>query len=215
MNVGIINYGVGNFGSVARALNALKITNTLINQPHELSEPDCLILPGAGSFSECANILHSNGWADAIRNQVINFEMPILGICLGMQLLADYSNEGKISSDAAQGSAGLGLLPGRVLHLSELGCNYRVPHVGWNSLEFREPRVNLFSDIASGADFYFVHSYALVPEDSKDILATTDYGVPITAAVGRGNIYGTQFHPEKSSHPGFKVLRNFVEYASC
>jgi glutamine amidotransferase len=138
----------------------------------------------------------------------------LLGVCVGMQLLASYSMEGT-GAEASDGVPGLGLIPGRVEHLRTLGCGLRVPHVGWNEVKIAPNTSGLFDGIPDGTDFYFVHSYAFVPDDPAAVLATTDYGVPVTAAVRRGHIWGTQFHPEKSSRAGFRLLRNFVEGHPC
>jgi len=131
-----------------------------------------------------------------------------------MQLLASCSMEGS-GEQAPDGTPGLGFIPGRVEHLRTLGCSMRVPHVGWNEVANCAPKDGLFDGIPDGTDFYFVHSYAFVPQDPADVLATTDYGVPLTAAVRRGRIWGTQFHPEKSSRAGFRLLRNFIEGPAC
>lgn len=113
------------------------------------------------------------------------------------------------------GRQDFGLVPGRVEHLRTLGCELRVPHVGWNEVSSSALRRDLFDGVPDGTDFYFVHSYAFVPEDPADVLAVTDYGVPVTAAVRRGRVWGTQFHPEKSSRAGFRLLHNFIEGVSC
>jgi glutamine amidotransferase len=131
-----------------------------------------------------------------------------------MQLLASCSMEG-VNLNVQHGITGLGLIPGRVEHLRELGCNLRVPHVGWNSVSPANSEGGLFDGIPKGTDLYFVHSYAFVAEDPSEVLATTDYGIPITAAVQRGKVWGTQFHPEKSSRAGFRVLRNFIDMSAC
>jgi glutamine amidotransferase len=132
-----------------------------------------------------------------------------------MQLLASYSTEGAGNDGTAMQTRGLGLVPGRVEHLRNLGCTLRVPHVGWNEVTSSPSGEGLFNGIPDGTDFYFVHSYAFVPEDPKDIAATTDYGISVTAAVRRNRVWGTQFHPEKSSRAGFELLGNFIEASSC
>jgi glutamine amidotransferase len=129
-----------------------------------------------------------------------------------MQLLADSSTEG---AKDGQATPGLGLIPGKVSHLRALGCEMRVPHVGWNGITRSADANHLLDGIPDGTDFYFVHSYAFVPQDSADVLATTDYGVHVTAAVRRGHVWGTQFHPEKSSRAGFRLLRNFITGPVC
>jgi len=175
---------------------------------------DCLILPGVGNFSDCVQLLRKGGWTDALTDEVRGSGKPLLGICLGMQLLASRSMEGA-DVCAPEGTLGLDLLPGRVEHLRTLACGLRVPHVGWNSVSAFRTKGGLFDGIPEGTDFYFVHSYAFVTEDPADVIATTDYGIPVTAAVRRGNVWGTQFHPEKSSRAGFRLLRNFIEGPTC
>jgi glutamine amidotransferase len=210
MRVGIIDYGVGNLGSVMRALEQLRVTPVLVNRPIDMHATDCLILPGVGNFSDCSRLLNEGGWTTALRDEVLGYQRPLLGVCVGMQLLADSSTEG-VTDEI--GSPGLGLIPGQVRHLHSFGCNLRVPHVGWNSITRTDDP--LFNGIPDGTDFYFVHSYAFAPQDDADTLATTDYGVPITAAVRRGHVWGTQFHPEKSSRAGFRLLRNYIEGPVC
>lgn len=212
MKVGVIDYGVGNLGSVLRALEELRVTPVLVNRALDMHATDCLILPGVGNFADCACLLDAGGWTTALRDEVQGYGRPLLGVCVGMQLLADNSSEG-----AAEGrhTAGLGFIPGQVRHLRSLGCTQRVPHVGWNSITRTRHDDHLFNTVPDGTDFYFVHSYVFNPEDSADVLATTDYGIPITAAVQRGHVWGTQFHPEKSSRAGFRLLRNFIEGPAC
>ena len=212
MKVGIIDYGVGNLGSVLRAVETLRVTPVLVDRAQDLHATDCLILPGVGHFADCVGLLQQGGWVQALHDEVLGYNRPLLGVCLGMQLLADASMEGATD---AQGVPGLGLVPGRVEHLRTLGCPARVPHVGWNSIARTAAKDRLLDGIPDGTDFYFVHSYAFVPANDQDVLATTDCGVPVTAAVHRGHVWGTQFHPEKSSRAGFQLLRNFIEGPAC
>ncbi len=214
MKVGVIDYGVGNLGSVIRALGELRVTPTLITRPLDMHAMDCLILPGVGNFSDCAKLLDRGCWSDALKDEVRGFGKPLLGVCVGMQLLATCSMEGA-DSEAQNGITGLGFIPGRVEHLRMLGCTLRVPHVGWNAVSPASSHGGLFDGIPEGTDLYFVHSYAFVAEEPADVLATTVYGIPITAAVRRGNVWGTQFHPEKSSRAGFRLLRNFINAPIC
>lgn len=212
MKVGVIDYGVGNLGSVMRALEELRVSPVLVDRATDMHATQCLILPGVGSFADCVQLLADGGWITALRDEVLGYQRPLLGVCLGMQLLADSSLEG--AADPA-GVAGLGFIPGQVRHLASLGCTLRVPHVGWNAIQragFDDP---LLAGIPDGTDFYFVHSYAFAAAQASDVLATTDYGVTVTAVVRRGHVWGTQFHPEKSSRAGFRLLRNFIEGPSC
>lgn len=212
MRIGVIDYGVGNLGSVLRALEELRVAPVLVHRAVDLHGVDCLVLPGVGNFADCARLLRAGGWTEALRDEVLGYDRPLLGICVGMQLLADVSTEG---ADDGQESPGLGLVPGRVEHLRALGSTLRVPHVGWNSIGRCASSDSLLAGIPDGTDFYFVHSYGFVPADPADLLATVDYGVPIAAAVRRGHVWGTQFHPEKSSRAGFRLLRNFIEAPQC
>lgn len=214
MNVGVIDYGVGNLGSVYRAIEDLHSAPMMVVRPEDLLKPDCLILPGVGNFSDCAQLLESGGWSGPLRDAVQAHGKPLLGICVGMQLLASFSSEG--ADAGGEPCPGLALVPGRVDNLRALGCRLRVPHVGWNEVSFdREPADPLFDGIPVRTDFYFVHSYAFRPDDPAHAIASTDYGVAITAAVRSGRIWGTQFHPEKSSRAGFRLLGNFIKAASC
>lgn len=214
MKVGLLDYGMGNLGSVGRALEELRVTPVMITRAIDMHAADCIILPGVGNFADCAHLLDSGGWSEALREEVLHHGKPLLGICVGMQLLADFSTEG--AGNTADGRIpGLGFVPGKVEHLRTLGCGERVPHVGWNSVKPCGPNVQLLSGIPPGTDFYFVHSYAFDARDPEDVLATSDYGISVTAAVSRGRVYGTQFHPEKSSRAGFRVLANFIQTPPC
>ena len=212
MKVGVIDYGVGNLGSVLRALEELRVAPVLVNRAVDMHATDCLILPGVGNFADCTRLLDAGGWISALRDEVLGYERPLLGVCVGMQLLADSSTEG---SNGGPDTPGLGFIPGKVRHLSSFGCSLRIPHVGWNDVTRTRTDEHLFDAIPDGTDFYFVHSYAFAPQDNSDVLATTDYGVPVTAAVRRGHVCGTQFHPEKSSRAGIRLLRNFIEGPAC
>lgn len=212
MKVGVIDYGVGNLGSVLRALEELRVAPVLVNRATDMHATDCLILPGVGNFADCARLLNDGGWTTALRDEVLGYQRPLLGVCVGMQLLADSSTEG---AQAGQNVAGLGFVPGEVRHLSSFGCKLRIPHVGWNGITRTQTADHLFNGMPDGTDFYFVHSYAFAPQDPADVLATTDHGVPVTAAVRRGHVWGTQFHPEKSSRAGFRLLKNFIEGPAC
>ena len=214
MKVGVIDYGVGNLGSVMQALEELRVAPVLISCATDMHDVDSLILPGVGNFADCVQRLHKGGWFQSLQHEVQIRQKPLLGVCVGMQLLASCSMEGA-NGGAQDGTPGLGLIPGRVEHLNSLGCNLRVPHVGWNAVTPVSMSGHLFDGIPVGTDFYFVHSYAFVPTNSADVIATTDYGIPVTAAVRHGDVWGTQFHPEKSSRAGFQLLRNFIENRSC
>jgi glutamine amidotransferase len=211
MKIAVLDYGVGNLGSVVRALEELHVTPLLVDRAADMHAADAFILPGVGSFTDCKRILDQDGWTDALKQEVLGHSKPLLGICLGMQLLAEKGLEGATDN---VGTPGLCFIPGEVRSLTSLGCKQRVPHIGWNAIEVLQSG-GLLRGIPSGTDFYFVHSYVFVERNRGDVQAVTEYGVPVTAVVGRGHVWGTQFHPEKSSRAGFKVLRNFIEGPSC
>ena len=200
--VGVCDYGVGNLRSVERALTEGGARAVVSADPSQLADCDGLVLPGVGAFAVAAAALHERG-LDAVVTDMVRRDRPILGVCLGFQLLFDESDEGP-------GGIGLGVLPGRVRRLDH--HRGKVPHVGWSRLTLTRPSALLHS--LADADFvYFVHSYAVIPGDRADVAATTDYGGEVVAAVERGVIHGTQFHPEKSGTAGLRIYANFV--AGC
>lgn len=208
--IGIIDYGVGNLGSLQRAFEEIGAEADLITAPDALPGCGAMVLPGVGAFTDCMDLLRAKGWIAPLQDAVAAGK-PLLGICVGMQLLATEGEEG------AEGAPtpGLGLIPGRVVHLRAQGCAERVPHVGWNGLSPTAAGAGLFHTIPEATDVYFVHSYTFVPQDGSHVLAHTDYGIPVVAAVGHGPVWGTQFHPEKSGRAGFQILRNFRSVAGC
>jgi len=199
--IAIIDLKLGNVKSVGNALTYLKIKHVLTSDHEQIKNATKLIFPGVGSFNEASKRLQSTGMRECIRNAVLILGKPILGICLGMQLLADYGEEGGESQ-------GLGLINARVSRLRSDPEKYRLPHIGWNDVEHDE--VELFNGINSGTCFYFVHSYEMVLNEPCN-KAICNYGVDFIAAVQKGHICGTQFHPEKSREMGLKLLSNFVE----
>lgn len=202
MSVLIIDYGMGNLASVRRALEECGASVFISNNPLEIKDAERLVLPGVGAFHDAMMRLQEKGWVSAIREAVLHDSIPLLGICLGMQLLAESGTEGGETS-------GLGLVPGRVIRLEPRNSD-RIPHVGWNEVNFSKSH-SLFDGIQSGADFYFVHSYHFLPTDSACILATTPYCGEFVSVVGKGNAFGTQFHPEKSAKTGFRLIKNFLQ----
>tara|TARA_Y100001968_G_scaffold218149_1_gene200825 strand:- start:232 stop:867 length:636 start_codon:yes stop_codon:yes gene_type:complete len=207
MKIGIIKYGLGNIGSVYHSLKSTGLNPIIINKPFEIRNVDRLIFPGVGNFARSKKILDLNGWTEEILNATLILEKPILGICLGMQLLAEWGYEGLLADDESRIN-GLGLIKGEVVNLKKLGCDERIPHMGWNTVKWSNS-YDLLEGIPNKSDFYFVHSYAFVPSNASEIVATVDYSIPVTAVVNRDNIWGTQFHPEKSSKAGLKIMENF------
>jgi glutamine amidotransferase len=209
MKLAIINYGSGNLHSVHKSFEAVNknIGNPfeilVSNNPNEIKNADKIVLPGVGSFGECKNSLMSyNGLLPSLEKAVITNKVPFMGICVGMQLLADQSSEFDIN-------AGLKWIPGDVIKLDSKK-NFPIPHMGWNEVEFiNHP---LFTGCSQKTDFYFVHSYYFKLQDKANLLATTKYPNELTAAVIKDNIFGTQFHPEKSHSNGMKIIKNFLNW---
>lgn len=196
----IIDYGAGNLMSVKKALDYIGAKSGITSDPAEIEKADSVILPGVGAFGDAMDSMRSRRLDDAVKKAALSGK-PFLGICLGLQLLFAKSDE----SPSVQG---LSLLSGKITEIpKDLGL--KVPHIGWNSIEIRE-NSRLFGGIPGGAYFYFVHSYYLNGADESDVAATTEYGVKIECAVERGNLFATQFHPEKSGEAGLQVLKNFI-----
>jgi glutamine amidotransferase len=207
MKIAVINYGMGNLGSVRRAFEDIGADVFVANHPSAIYDANRIVLPGVGAFTEGMKCLTNAGWASALQEVVIQQGKPLLGICLGMQMLATSGHEGGETQ-------GLGFIPGKVQRLDAIGCKFRIPHVGWNDVSYHKDDV-LFNGIPDLSDFYFVHSYAFVPEDQKHLIATTSYDCDVTATIRNGNVFGCQFHPEKSSKAGRQLLRNFMSYVPC
>lgn len=201
--IGIIDYGMGNIASVYNALVALGLETKFLKHPHEISQAHKLILPGVGAFPDGMARLKETGWQDSLTEAVKVKGMPLLGICLGMQLLFEEGTEYGVCP-------GLGWIPGKVVHLKELGCSNQIPHVGWNDITIQKENV-LFQSIEDSSDFYFVHSYACVPKNPSIVSSSCDYGVSFTSSISSQNIHATQFHPEKSQKGGLKLLENFAK----
>ena len=198
----IIDYGVGNLFSLVSSFSAIGVDAVVTSDPEVIKNADRLILPGVGAFCDASKKLFASGLCEIIKEKVAN-GTPLMGICLGMQMLFEKSFEyGE--------HPGLGLLKGKVIGMEgTIPENLKIPHIGWNPLKFAR-KSPLFKYITEGDCVYFVHSfYAVDCEDS--LLATAEYGKDLTAAVGKGNIYGCQFHPEKSGNVGLKILKAFSE----
>jgi glutamine amidotransferase len=207
MKVAIVNFGLSNLASVRRAFEDIGADAYVADSPAAICDANRIVLPGVGAFGDGMKALTNAGWVRELRRAVIEQRKPLLGICLGMQMLSSRSYEGGVTE-------GLDLIPGDVRRLDTLGCGLRIPHVGWNEVLFKtEDR--FFAGIPDGSDFYFVHSYGLVTKDDEDLVAVAPYGCEVTAVVRKGNVFGCQFHPEKSSRAGRRLLRNFMDHVSC
>ncbi len=199
--IAILDYDAGNIRSVEKALRYLGQETVLTRDLHEIEKADRIVLPGVGAFGDAMGHLRHYGLDRAVR-EAAEAGKPFLGICLGLQLLFEESEE-------SPGVPGLGILPGRIVRLKESpGC--KIPHIGWNSLHFTQEG-RLFEGLPEGVYAYFVHSYYLQARDEGILRATADYGVTIHASVECGQIFACQFHPEKSGEAGLRMLRNFAE----
>lgn len=207
-SVAIIDYGMGNLDSVARAVELSGGAPRLADSPNGLAGVERVILPGVGAYADGMQELKARG-LDAALKTAVEEGTPLLGICLGMQLLATRGFEGGET-------AGLGLIPGEVRRFAPETPATRVPHVGWNEVRASRP-CPLFDGVPDGSDFYFVHSFHFVPEAAADAAAATGYCGGFVSCVHRANVFGVQFHPEKSQRLGLKVLKNFtgVDGARC
>ena len=201
--IAIVDYGVGNLFSLRSSFAALGQEAVVSGDPKELERAEKLVLPGVGAFGDAAAKLRQTGLFDVVRQEALNGK-PLLGICLGMQLLLEKSYEyGE--------HQGLGLIPGAVRPIAEvIPKGYKIPHIGWNALSFPGEKHALFRFIDEGDCVYFVHSF-YGADCGEAVIATAEYGAPLTAAVARGNILGCQFHPEKSGDVGLRILKAFCE----
>lgn len=203
MAIAIVDYGMGNLHSVSKAVQRLGFEGIVTGDADAILGADGVILPGVGAFGDAMEHLRETG-LDAVVRQAAASGKPLLGICLGMQLLFGESEEhGR--------NEGLGILPGKAVRFQG-GEGFKVPHMGWNRLEFVQPASPLLAGLEDG-HVYFVHSYHVLPDRKDDLVAVTDYDHPVTAIVGRDNVYGMQFHPEKSGELGMALLRNFLSLA--
>jgi len=198
----IVDYGMCNLDSIARAIEECGGRSFVSDNPRELKAATQIILPGVGAFPDAMHNLNERGLVPALQNEVIGNHIPFLGICLGMQLMATTGHEGGVTQ-------GLGWIDGAVVKLEPKGEEHRIPHIGWNNIEIvRESP--LFKDIAPERDFYFVHSYHIKCTNLGQVLTRTPYAGGFVSAVGYDHVFGVQFHPEKSQKAGFQVLRNFL-----
>jgi imidazole glycerol-phosphate synthase subunit HisH len=195
----ILDYAINNLRSVEKAFLSLKVPVDVTDDPRKIRLARKLVLPGVGAFADAMANLARKNLVESLTEQV-NAGTPLLGVCLGLQLLFSDSEEFGFHH-------GLDFIPG---HVKRLPPDLRVPHIGWNQLHLKRSDP-LLEGISNGSFFYFVHSYIAEPADSTDILATTDYGLEFTAIARRGNVWATQFHPEKSQEAGLRILRNFAE----
>jgi len=200
----IVDYGMGNIGSVQNMLNYLKIDAKISNDPSTIEKADKIILPGVGSFDKGMKNLESKGFIKVLRKRVLADKVPVLGVCLGMQLLTNTSEEGSLQ--------GLGWIHAKTVKFKFKDENkkLKIPHMGWNTADVKN-NSSLFEGMPEESRFYFVHSYHVVCEDKSNILTTTNYGYEFVSSIQNKNMVGVQFHPEKSHKFGMKIYQNFAK----
>jgi glutamine amidotransferase len=198
--IAILHYGLGNVEAIANIYKRLGIDVALATSKSDLSAASRIILPGVGAFDWAMSRLNASGMRDSLEHEVGTNKKPLLGICVGMQMLAKRSDEGRLE--------GLGWIEGAVKRF-DIGSEAQLPHMGWNDVEVRDGS-NLFRDLAVGARFYFLHSYYFEPASDEEVLAVTDYSGRFASSVRSANVYGVQFHPEKSHQWGIQLLKNFA-----
>ena len=200
--IGVIDYGAGNLRSVCNSLKKLSVDCHVVKAPSDLNKIQTMIFPGVGSFGDSSDQLKKQSLFEPIREWIIT-DRPFLGICIGFQMLFD-------SSEESPGSEGLGIIPGKVIKFSEQK-NLKVPHMGWNEVQIKNLDDPVWQKIDDLTHFYFVHSYFPKPDNPEVSSSTTGYGVDFTSSIRFGNIFGTQFHPEKSQKSGLRLIENFLK----
>ena len=206
--VSIIDYGCGNLTSLVEAFKRIGVRGEIAADPADVHASEALVLPGVGNFGHASAELRRSSLDESITTAVAGGSY-LLGICLGMQLLVNWSEE------SGEGMRGLGVIPGVVRSIRGQGVQARVPHVGWNNVMFTGRSHAMAERIPDGGDAYFVHGYSVVTADPADVVATTDYEIQLVAAIARERVWGTQFHPEKSSALGLQILENFIQQVRC
>ena len=207
MNVTIVDYQSGNISSVINSFNEVakgKVNLEVTSDIKKIESSDKIVLPGQGSFKSCVDSLNSiSGLVETLKEFAIINNKPLLGICVGLQMFADVGYE-------EAETKGLGWIPGKVSKIDNQNGKFKLPHIGWNEIEIQKES-KILKDIKNKSHMYFVHSYEFIPEDKSVISATTDYSSKIVCSIERDNLFGTQFHPEKSDKNGLKIIENFIK----
>ena len=206
MNVTIVDYKSGNISSVINSFQAVAQNNININvteDPNQIKSSDKIVLPGQGSFKSCVDALNNiSGLVDTLKDFALVNKKPLLGICVGLQMFADVGYE-------EAETKGLGWIPGKVSKIDNKNGKYKLPHIGWNEIEFMK-NSKIYNGIENKSHMYFVHSYEFIPEDKSVISATVDYSTRVVCSIEKENLFGTQFHPEKSDKLGLQIIKNFI-----
>ena len=207
MNVTIVDYNSGNISSVINSFKEVakdKVNIEVTSDLNKIKSSDKVVLPGQGSFKSCVNALNNvEGLVDTLNEFAINSKKPLLGICVGLQMFADIGYE-------ENETKGLGWISGKVSKIDNQNGKYKLPHIGWNQINILKDS-KIFNDVENNSHMYFVHSYEFVPNDKSVVSATTDYSSKIVCSIEKENIFGTQFHPEKSDKIGLKIINNFIK----
>ena len=207
MNVTIVDYNSGNISSVINSFNEVaknKVNIEVTSDLNKIKSSDKVVLPGQGSFKSCVDALNNiNGLVDTLNEFTISNKKPLLGICVGLQMFADIGYE-------ETETKGLGWIPGNVSKIDNQNGMYKLPHIGWNQINILKDS-KIFQNIENNSHMYFVHSYEFIPNDKNVISATTDYSTNIVCSVEKDNLFGTQFHPEKSDKIGLQIIKNFID----
>ena len=217
--VAVVDYGMGNLRSVSQAVRHVAQNSgfevVVTSKAEDVMNAERVVLPGQGAIADCMRELAESGMLDAVLHAAAN--KPLFGVCVGMQMLLSHSAEGR-PGDGGAGTTGLNLIPGEVVkfdlagQIQADGSRYKVPQMGWNQVYQSEPAHPIWAGVANGAYFYFVHSFYARPSDARHTAGEADYGERFTAAIGRDNIFATQFHPEKSADQGLALYRNFLHW---
>ena len=206
MNVTIVDYNSGNISSVINSFKEVaknKVNIEVTSDLNKIKSSDKIVLPGQGSFKSCVDALNKiNGLTDSLNEFAINNKKPLLGICVGLQMFADIGYE-------ETETKGLGWISGKVSKIDNQNGKFKLPHIGWNQISILKDS-KIFKEVENNSHMYFVHSYEFIPTDSNFISATTDYSTKVVCSVEKENIFGTQFHPEKSDKEGLKIIDNFL-----
>src|SRR6056300_1399927 len=206
MNVTIVDYNSGNISSVINSFKEVakhKVNIEVTSDLSKIKSSDKVVLPGQGSFKSCVDALNNiKGLVDTLNEFVINYKKPLLGICVGLQMFADVGYE-------ETETKGLGWISGKVTKINNQNEKYKLPHIGWNQINILKDS-KIFKNIENNSHMYFVHSYEFIPEDKSVISSTTDYSSNIVCSIEKENVFGTQFHPEKSDKTGLKIIDNFI-----
>ncbi len=203
IKVAIINYGLGNIRSLYNSLKRIEVEAEVISDPELINKFDKVFLPGVGSYRDAINLIEKMGWVKSIKDFSSNKNKSLFGICVGMQVLSSCGFEhGK--------SSGLEIVKGEVVRMDKCGCNLKLPHIGWNNIKIQNKNI-ITEKLSNDSNFYFVNSYSFKTVSSSDLIATTTYGIEFPSIIFKHNVYGTQFHPEKSSKAGIQILKNFID----